>query len=52
MLVWELREGVYSVVNALVNGTRIQIEYQAGRGSSVFLDKTEQGKDLFSELSL
>ena len=29
-----------------------KIEYQAGRGSSVFLDKTEQGKDLFSELSL
>lgn len=53
MLVWELLEGVYCVVNAVVNSTRIKIEYQAGRGSSVFFDETERGKVLLSsELSL
>ena len=52
MLVWELLESVYCVVNAVVNSVRIKIEYQAGRGNSVFLDKTERRKDLFSELSL
>ena len=41
MLVWELSEDVYSVVNAAVKSTRIKIEYQAKRGDSVFLDKAE-----------
>ena len=47
MLVWELCEGVYSVVNAVVNSTRIKIEYQAERDRLVFLIKQNEERISF-----